>query len=144
MRQINTNINISASPETVWKVLMDFDNYPQWNPFMISIEGEKVIGKKLTVKIKPPNGKEMTFKPEILIFESNKKLKWLGKAGLKGIFDGEHSFHLENQNDGSTKFIHGEKFSGILVGLMGKTLAKTELGFKQMNEALKKECESKK
>jgi len=144
MREIKTEITISASTKTVWSVLMDFDNYPNWNPFMKSIQGEKIIGQKLIVKIQPPNGKEMTFKPEILVLESNKELKWLGKAGLKGVFDGAHSFQLEQQNDGSTKFIHGEKFSGILVGLMDKTLDKTELGFRQMNEALKKECENKK
>lgn len=144
MRHVLTEISIAASPEVIWKVLMDFENYPNWNPFMVSIIGEKSIGNKLIVKIKPPNGKEMTFKPEILVFESNKKLKWLGKAGLKGIFDGEHSFVLEVQSDGYTKFIHSERFTGILVGLSKKMLDKTEQGFKQMNEALKQECEIKK
>ena len=38
-------------------------------------------------------------------------------------------------------FIHGEKFSGLLVSLLGKTLDKTKSGLKLMNEAIKKECE---
>lgn len=111
---------------------------------MKHIQGEKAVGKKLNVTIHPPNGKEMTFKSEILVFEPSKELKWLGKGPIKGLFEGVHSFVLEDQNDGGTKFVHSERFTGMLVRLSRKMLDKTEQGFKQMNEALKKECENKK
>ncbi|MCR1341946.1 SRPBCC domain-containing protein, partial [Acidithiobacillus ferrooxidans] len=32
MYQIETGIEITASPEHVWSILMDFPAYPQWNP----------------------------------------------------------------------------------------------------------------
>lgn len=121
---------------------MDFDNYSHWNPFIKSISGEKSVGGKLVVKIQPPNAKEMTFKPKILKLEENKVFKWLGHAPIKGLFDGAHSFILEELESGSTKFKHEEVFTGILIGLSGKVLDKTEEGFRQMNEALKKECET--
>tara|TARA_R100000278_G_C5377313_1_gene131182 strand:- start:53 stop:310 length:258 start_codon:yes stop_codon:yes gene_type:complete len=85
----------------------------------------------------------MTFKPVILKLEPSKEFRWKGKLGIKGIFDGEHFFILEKETDDSTRFIHGEKFSGILVSLMGKTLDKTKEGFEIMNEAIKRECERK-
>lgn len=122
---------------------MDFENYGNWNPFIKSIQGEKSPGGKLKVAIHPPNGKEMTFKPKILVLEQNRELKWMGQGPIKGLFDGVHSFQLEDQNDGTTKFKHEEVFTGIFVGLAKKTLDKTEDGFKQMNEALKKECENR-
>ena len=31
MHQIVTQIDIAASPERVWSILMDFSAYPQWN-----------------------------------------------------------------------------------------------------------------
>nr|WP_255305408.1 SRPBCC family protein [Acidithiobacillus ferrivorans] len=34
MHQIETNIEITATPERVWSILMDFPAYPQWNPFI--------------------------------------------------------------------------------------------------------------
>ncbi len=141
MRHIETKIVIATSPETIWKVLMDFDQFPKWNPFMKSIQGEKAVGKQLVVKIQPPNSKGMTFKPTILTCNENEEFRWLGKLGIKGIFDGEHYFRLEPQGDATTKFVHGEKFSGVLVGLMGKALDKTRDGFQLMNEALKVRCE---
>jgi hypothetical protein len=85
----------------------------------------------------------MTFKPTILNLELNKEFRWKGKLGITGIFDGEHYFILEYLNKDKTKFIHGEKFSGLLVPLVGKMLDKTQKGFQLMNESIKNECERK-
>jgi hypothetical protein len=141
MKKIETEIIISASREKVWSVLTDFKKHPDWNPFIKSIKGEKLAGKNITVYIKPPDSKGMTFKPVILKFEPNKEFRWKGKLGIKGIFDGEHYFVLEKSSDTRTRFIQGEKFSGVLVWMMGNVLNKTREGFNLMNEAIKKECE---
>jgi hypothetical protein len=139
--KIETKILINANPGTVWRVLTDFENHPDWNPFIRSIKGEKVAGSNIKVFLKPPDGKGMSFKPVILKFEPEKEFRWKGKLGIKGIFDGEHYFILEKAGDNQTSFIHGEVFTGILVGMMRNVLNKTRDGFELMNEALKKECE---
>ena len=143
MKNIQTEIVIHADLTKVWDVLMNFDKYPKWNPFIISISGEPKLGNRLTVSINPPGGKGMTFKPNILTLESNKEFRWKGKLGITGIFDGEHYFILESLKKDQTKFIHGEKFSGLLVPLVGKMLDKTQKGFQLMNESIKNECERK-
>lgn len=143
MKTIQTEIIIDADISKVWNVLMDFENHPKWNPFIKSISGEKKVGNTLTVSIKPPDGNGMTFKPRILILEQYREFRWKGKLLIKGIFDGEHFFKMESQDSGKTKFIHGEKFSGFLVSVMGKMLDKTKYGFELMNESIKKECEKK-
>jgi hypothetical protein len=141
MKNIQTEILILADTAKVWDVLMNFDSYPKWNPFITSISGERKLGNRLTVSINPPGGKGMTFKPNILTLEANKEFRWKGKLGINGIFDGEHYFILEVLENDKTKFIHGEKFSGLLVPLVGKMLDKTQKGFQLMNESIKKECE---
>jgi hypothetical protein len=141
MKNIQTEILINTDITKVWDVLMNFDNYPKWNPFITSISGEPKLGSRLTVSIKPPGGNGMTFKPNILTLEANKEFRWKGKLGINGIFDGEHYFILESVDKDITKFIHGEKFSGLLVTLVGKMLDKTQKGFQLMNESIKKECE---
>ncbi len=143
MKTIKTEIIIDADISKVWNVLMDFENYSKWNPFIKSINGEQKQGNKLTVFIRPPDGNEMIFKPKILILEHNSEFRWKGKLLINGIFDGEHFFKMEYLGKHQTKFIHGEKFSGILVSFMGKMLEKTKDGFQLMNEAIKKECERK-
>ena len=141
MKNIQTEILINTDITKVWDVLMNFDSYPKWNPFITSISGERKLGNRLTVSINPPGGKGMTFKPNILTLEANKEFRWKGKLGINGIFDGEHYFILESVDKDITKFIHGEKFSGLLVTLVGKMLDKTQKGFQLMNESIKKECE---
>ena len=39
MKTIETKINIKASAEQVWKVLMDFNAYPEWTRFFAA-QGE--------------------------------------------------------------------------------------------------------
>ena len=141
MKNTQTEILILADTAKVWNVLMNFDSYPKWNPFITSISGERKLGNRLTVSINPPGGKGMTFKPNILTLEANKEFRWKGKLGINGIFDGEHYFILEVLENDKTKFIQGEKFSGLLVPLVGKMLDKTQKGFQLMNESIKKECE---
>ena len=143
MKNIQTEILINTDITKAWDVLMNFDNYPKWNPFITSISGEPKLGSRLTVSIKPPGGKGMTFKPNILTLEANKEFRWKGKLGINGIFDGEHYFILESVDKDITKFIHGEKFSGLLVPFVRKMLDKTQKGFLLMNESIKNECERK-
>ena len=72
--EIHTSIKINATAQQVWQVLTDFDAYPNWNPFIKSINGTVKVGNKITARIEPPEASGMTFKPIILIFETNKKL----------------------------------------------------------------------
>lgn len=136
-KHINTSIQINSDLETVWNILTDFDAYPEWNPFIKSIEGEVAEGNRITAKI---GG--MTFKPKVLVYQEKKEFKWLGHLWVKGLFDGEHRFILTQNKDG-VHFEQSEKFTGILVPLFAKSLdIDTVKGFKDMNEKLKTRCEN--
>lgn len=143
MKEIRTEITIDATAERVWKVLTDFTSFPQWNPFITSAEGELTPGQTLTIRLQSPGGKGMTFKPKVLVAEPNKELRWLGRLGMPGIFDGEHYFVIEAADNSGIRFIHGEKFRGVLVpilSLMGM-LNNTLQGFSNLNQALKDRAE---
>ncbi|NME70718.1 SRPBCC domain-containing protein [Flammeovirga aprica] len=137
--EIQTEILINATAEKVWTVLTNFKNYPQWNPFIESLDGEVKVGNTIKVKIAPPNGKTMTFKPKVLNYDINKELRWVGHLFFKGLFDGEHSFELIDNGDGTTTFKQNEMFSGLLIGLLN--VADTQRGFEMMNENLKSMAE---
>lgn len=142
-KEIKTEILINASPSRVWSVLTNFQNYPQWNPFIKSITGQVGVGNKITARIEPPDASGMTFKPKVLTFETNKEFKWLGHLWIPGLFDGEHKFELIDNQNGTTTFIQSEKFNGILVPLFGKMLdVNTMNGFRLMNQKLKELAEA--
>ena len=141
MRELRREIEIDAPPERVWAVVSDLVAYPEWNPFIRRIGGELREGARLEVRIEPPGGRAMTFKPTVRAVEANRELRWLGRLLLPGVFDGEHSLRIEPLDGGRSRFIQSERFSGLLVGLFGGTLAKTEAGFEQMNTALRARVE---
>ena len=143
MRKIETQIEINAPIENVWNVLMDHDEYPNWNPFIKKISGSTALGDKFSATIQNEGSKPMTFIPLVLVNQPNQEFRWKGKLFVKGLFDGEHYFILEKINATKTRFLHGEHFTGILKGLVLKMIeADTLKGFEAMNLALKLRIES--
>jgi hypothetical protein len=83
----------------------------------------------------------MSFKPTVLAAEPGRELRWLGRFLVPGLLDGEHRFAIEPLPEGRSRFIQSERFTGLLVRPLRNTLRKTELGFEQMNEALRLRAE---
>jgi len=134
-----TQIEIEANAETIWNALLDFKNYPKWNPFITHIEGTPVPGQIIKVKIQT-----MKFNPEIQLLVPHQKLTWLGKLGMKGLFDGYHYFEIHLLDEYKCLFVQGENFSGILLPFLKKKLKKETLpGFKLMNSSLKEYIEKR-
>lgn len=143
MSELNTRIEINASAERIWQILMEFERYGEWNPFVRSIAGESVVGSSLSIFIKPEGGRGMNLSPKVVAVEPGRKFAWKGSLLFPGIFDGTHEFHIEPNDDGSSNFIHREEFTGITVPLLWPMLEKdTRKGFEDMNEALKKLAET--
>ena len=142
MHRVETQIEINASADRVWSVLMDFPSYARWNPFVRSIEGIPEVGESLNVHIQPPGSSGMRFRPTVLAVEPKQEFRWKGKLVMPGLFDGEHFFILEPKFDTGLVFRQGEVFSGVLVPLFRRSLdGATKQGFVAMNEALKREAE---
>lgn len=136
-KSIKTAIQIQGSPKQVWDVLMDFAQYPSWNPFVLSIQGKPIQGETLNVQI---DGFKLS--PKVLECKANQSFKWLGHLWIKGLFDGEHQFMIDDNGDGTVTFRHEEYFDGILLPLFNKMLdTKTLQGFKAMNQRLKQRVE---
>jgi hypothetical protein len=137
MRRLETQIDIDAPPSAVWAVLTDTARYPEWNPFVESVEGELRVGARPRIQLRTPGGRGLTIRPTVLVADPARELRWLGRLGLPRIFDGEHEFVLEPLDGRRTRLVQAETFRGVLVPLLGRTLADTKDGFVAMNEALR-------
>lgn len=122
----------------MWAVLTDFARYPEWNPFIRQASGDVAVGARLTVRIQPPDGRPMTFRPVVQQLSTERELRWLGHLGLPGLFDGEHVFRLEPVGADRTRFTQSERFRGLLVSLVPQgVFENTRRGFDAMNHALR-------
>jgi hypothetical protein len=134
---------IEAPPERVWEILMEFESFGEWNPFIVSIEGDRSVGSKLRVRLRPPGGRTTTFRPTVIANEPARAFGWLGHLGVRGVFDGEHRFELEALPGGRTRFVQSERFGGVLVPLLRRSLlGRTRAGFEAMNRALEERAEA--
>ena len=143
MKTIETQIIVNSTPEKIWNILINFENYEIWNPFMIKVTGEAKLGSKIMVKIQTVRGKQRTYHPIITKLEINKELRWKGKSILPGIFDGERIFIIEKSADNRVSFLHKEIFTGLGAKLAGDKLDQDlRESFDKMNIALKARAEN--
>lgn len=139
---LHTQIDIHATPAQIWRVLTDFASYPAWNPFIRQIEGEVAAGQRLRIRIQSPGQGDMCFAPRLMEVAPGQSMRWLGHWLVPGLLDGEHHFELLRRGDGTTRLVHSETFSGLLVGLLRRRLTHTRQGFDAMNHSLKARAEA--
>lgn len=143
MKSIYTEIEINAPTNVVWKILTNFQSYPDWNPFIRSFDGIPETGRPFSVTIQPTGKKPMTFKPVCLSLIPEEEFSWQGHLLFTGLFDGEHIFELKKLDQNRTLFVQRENFRGLLVPLLWRQLDKsTRSGFEQMNQQIKNRAES--
>jgi len=95
----------------VWAVLTDFAAYPDWNPFISRIEGSLEVGRKLTVRLQPPGGRGLTFKPTVQAADPGRHLGWLGHLIVSGGVR-RREFALGPTADGRTHLLQREPSAG--------------------------------
>ncbi len=140
---INTTIDIDATSQAVWDVLINFNAYREWNS--LHHRRNPKVGTKLVVHMSPGGGRGMTFRPTVAAATPNKELRWIGKMGSTRILSGEHFFILTPNPDGSTRLTHGENYTGALVTIMKGSLDKNKNpagGYEAFNHALKQRVEN--
>jgi hypothetical protein len=68
--------------------------------------------------------------------------RWLGRLGIPGVFDAEHSFTITARVEGGVRLCQNERFTGVLVPLMARSPDRhTQPTFEAMNTALKHRAE---
>ncbi len=139
MLTIENKIEINAPIEHVWSVLVDRESYGQWNPVILSQDGELKVGAQSTMRINPgffPMNVNIVYRE----IKRNQELSWFGCPPL---VKGYHYFRLQDLGNGKTQLIHGEDFglvAVILSGLPIVTLVKSK--YKKADVAFKARCES--
>ncbi len=142
MREVRTEIEISAPALSVWRVLTNFTLYPEWNPFIRSISGELINGGELSVTITPLFAIPLNFRPKVDNIRENHGMRWLGQTLKPGLLDGRHYFEISELSPNKVRFVQYEEFSGSMLMLAWPMISPlSRRGFNSMNKALKERVE---
>jgi hypothetical protein len=129
-------INIHANAERIWILLTDARGFPRWNSTVTSVDGEIGEGKRIVVRAP---GTDRKFTPKVSGIVPKKSMIWTG--GFAPMFKGVRTFNLSAQPDGSTDFAMEERFSGLMLPLVGRSLPDFKPIFERYASDLKNESE---
>ena len=139
--EIVSTIEIASPPERVWDGLVAFGDWPAWHPSISEFAGRAEPGQRLRFRARSPEGGgAVTLKPTVVAADPGRLLRWRGHFLMPGLFDATHEFALEPTAVG-TKLTQSERFTGVLVPLMRKILARTERDNERADRALKARVE---
>ena len=139
-RRIATAIDIDAPAAAIWRVLVDFPAYPEWNPFIRRITGEAKVGSKLEVTAQPANRKPMTFRPTVRVADPIANCAGWAACCCPASSTASMPSSSSHRRRGC-RLRHEETFGGLLVPAFGAMLDDTARSFAELNAALKRRVE---
>lgn len=148
MPQIVTAIDIDAPPSKVFEILVDSSRYEEWNPLLRLLVGSFRPGSRILAKIMMPGvAVPFVFDAKVVRCDAAKGLAWRGPSVslVHPVVSGEHYFDLMDLGNGRTRFVHGERFDGILPQverLWDFLEGKLRPAYEGFNEALKRRAEA--
>jgi hypothetical protein len=111
-------IEIAATPDVVWEVLIAFANWPTWNPDIKSMSVNEPVAVGSTFRWKAGPG---TITSTIQRLEPPRFVAWTGKTmGIRAV----DAFHLEPR-DGGTLVRQEESWDGIVARVLRRSLQRT-------------------
>jgi hypothetical protein len=129
-------VSIRSYPARIWTLLTDARDFPRWNSTVTSIDGAIRDGQRLRVHVP---GTDRTFTPRVSIIVPGARMTWTG--GFAPLFKGVRTFELTLQPDGSTTFAMQERFSGLMLPLVGRSLPDFGPVFERYAADLQREAE---
>jgi hypothetical protein len=137
-----SEVTIDASSEAVWRILTDVQRYPQWNPYIREVHGKLAPGEPIDFRFALFWRITLPAQARVLAAVEGHELRWAGHLLWDGLFRAEHYHIIEPISERAARFAHGERFSGVLMLVLGPFLRVWAPGrYRAVNLALKQRAE---
>ena len=142
MAVFRTTFPVAANATTVWRILVDFERWSEWNPSVPSISGDARVGSALSLTLAMPRRPSAKVKAEITELDPERRFSWHGNVGGDRFFAGSREFEIDPQPDGTVLVTHVETVSGLFFPvfrtIMGSAIQEHH---DNLNTALKERAE---
>lgn len=108
---------IAAPVDHVWRVLVDFERYPEWNPFTHGVEVERVLGGRVTLHVKLGR-LNLTMRERLTRWDEGRAVAWGVRWGRGLALECDRVQELEPIDETSTRYRCHEAFDGLLAPLV--------------------------
>jgi hypothetical protein len=138
MREFKISVEINASRQQVWKTLVDFDSYANWNPLFLVNKRDFGPGGFLDLVALR---KKSTSKVRVVSIKVDEQMVLSRHLLHASLIHMDHYFELVEGNKCNTIFTQRWQTSGLLVPLMWGRLSRAMAKFQRLNTALKQHVE---
>ncbi len=125
---------IQASPDEVWRRLVDVGAWRDWDSGVDRVEGHVALGERLTLYATMIRSRPFTV--TVTELRPGEAMRWRGGLPF-GLAVIERTYALDAQDDGSTLLTVHEGHTGPLAALLGRTTPDLNPSFRQFCEGLK-------
>jgi hypothetical protein len=134
-----TTTVVDAPRETVWDIVMDFESYPSWNPYMRSVSGRPGVGETLEIHLDTPDGED-DVSAEVYVYRPPRKLRWQSRMLLPGVRDLEYEIIVAPLGPDRAQVQQRARYEGLLAPFVDGAAA--QRGLEAMSDALKHRAET--
>lgn len=137
-RDGSASSEMAAPVEVVWEVLIDFERYPDWNVFTPRVETSLRVGSPVRLQVDMPGRSRRTRTEWINLVEPHRTICWGLHIGHPGLLCANRWQELHELEDGRTRYVTTEGFSGLLAPLVMALYAQAmRQGFQSVADGLK-------
>lgn len=139
-------LQVDAPPEYLWRVLIDFESYSEWNPFITKVEGEARIGAEINlhVKLDPRLDSIRLWKEMIISLKDNQHLSYDTHFLSSTLFNAVRWQTIRPVEDGTKSIYHTyQKITGLASWPISRTFGdRICAGFEASSRAFKQRVET--
>ena len=139
MKFYEASSTIRATPEAIWDILTDAPSYTSWDNGVVRVEGRILPAE--TIKVVSEANPGRTFPVKVSGWQPGESMEWSGGMPL-GLFRGVRTFSLRPAADGMTDFKVREEYTGLLLGMMWRSMPDLGPSFAKFADGLKQHAES--
>jgi hypothetical protein len=149
-RSAEATATIEAPPEVVWSVMLDLDAYPDWNPFVVRIDGPAgrpaAVGDELVLHVRWESGRGVTTTERITRLEppdagrGTLEYDFGGPLATFALVRGRRLQEIDGGADGTTRYRTSERLHGLLA--FAAPIGRVQRGFERHAAALKARAEA--
>lgn len=131
MRNFSISVDVKASPERVWEVMIDAERWHEWTPSVTSVElHDKPLAVGGRAVVRQPELPPAKFK--ITALEPGRSFTWA--TGYPGIVF-VHAKHTVEPTALGARVTLALRFDGLLGGVMGRKMAELNHRYLRMEAA---------
>ena len=142
-KDVSASADIDAPIDLVWRLLVDFDSYPDWNPFTTRVVTTLQVGEPVELHVDMPGRSRSVQTEWVNLVEPGRTVCWGTRVVHPWLLCANRWQTLTDMGDGRTRYETIDRFSGVLVPLVMALYGEPmRQGFESVAQALKKHAES--